>query len=310
MAGATPIVRAGGQLVFGNKNWSAQVQGTNEQFPEIREWPVAEGEFFTETDVRASARVIVIGATVAENLFDGANPIGQTVRVRNLPFRVTGVLSARGQSAMGQDQDDTVIMPYTAAQKKLLGQSVPRINQIMLRAVSPNATPVAEKMIADLLRQRHEIGPDMEDSFSIRNMSDVAETAEATGLVMTLLLASIAAVSLLVGGIGIMNIMLVSVTERTREIGIRMAVGSRPGYIRLQFLSEAVILSMAGGLFGVIVGGATAFGVGRFFEWPTLVSPASIVISFGFAAIVGVFFGYYPAHKAAALDPIDALRYE
>jgi putative ABC transport system permease protein len=310
VAGATPIVRAGGQLVFGNKNWSAQVQGTNEQFPEIREWPVAEGEFFTETDVRASARVIVIGATVAENLFDGANPIGQTVRVRNLQFRVTGVLSARGQSAMGQDQDDTVIMPYTAAQKKLLGQSVPRINQIMLRAVSPNATPVAEKMIADLLRQRHEIGPDMEDSFSIRNMSDVAETAEATGLVMTLLLASIAAVSLLVGGIGIMNIMLVSVTERTREIGIRMAVGSRPGYIRLQFLSEAVILSMAGGLFGVIVGGATAFGVGRFFEWPTLVSPASIVISFGFAAIVGVFFGYYPAHKAAALDPIDALRYE
>ena len=310
VAAATPIVRANGQLVFGNENWFAQVQGTNENFPEIREWPVAEGAFFTETDVRTASRVIVIGRTVAENLFVGISPVGQTVRVRNLPFRVVGVLSERGQSAMGQDQDDTVIMPYTAAQKKLLGQSVPRINQVMLRAVTPNATSVAEKLITDLLRQRHEIGPTMEDDFSVRNMSDIAETAEETGLIMTLLLASIAAVSLLVGGIGIMNIMLVSVTERTREIGIRMAVGSRPGYIRLQFLSEAIILSMAGGLIGVVVGGATAYGVGQFFEWPTLVSPASIVISFGFAAAVGVFFGYYPAHKAAALDPIDALRYE
>ena len=310
VAAATPIVRANGQLVFGNENWFAQVQGTNENFPEIREWPVAEGAFFTETDVRTASRVIVIGRTVAENLFVGISPVGQTVRVRNLPFRVVGVLSERGQSAMGQDQDDTVIMPYTAAQKKLLGQSVPRINQVMLRAVTPNATSVAEKLITDLLRQRHEIGPTMEDDFSVRNMSDIAETAEETGLIMTLLLASIAAVSLLVGGIGIMNIMLVSVTERTREIGIRMAVGSRPSYIRLQFLSEAIILSMAGGLIGVVVGGATAYGVGQFFEWPTLVSPASIAISFGFAAAVGVFFGYYPAHKAAALDPIDALRYE
>ena len=310
VAGATPIVRASGQIVFGNQNWSASVQGTSEKFPEIREWPVADGEFFTENDVRSAARVVVIGNTVAENLFAGVSPIGQTVRIRNLPFRVVGVLTARGQSGMGQDQDDTVLMPYTSAQKKLLGQSIPRINQVMLRAVTPNATTVAEKMITDLLRQRHNIIPPKEDDFRVRNLSDIAETAEQTGLIMTLLLASIAAVSLIVGGIGIMNIMLVSVTERTREIGIRMAVGSRPGYIRLQFLSESIILSMAGGIIGVLIGGAASYGVGRYLQWPTLVSPAAVILSVGFAAAVGVFFGYYPAHKAAGLDPIDALRYE
>ncbi len=310
IAGATPIVRASGQMIFGNQNWSASVQGTNEHFPEIREWPIAFGEFFTENDVRSAARVVVLGNTVAENLFTGVEPIGQTIRIRNLPFRVVGILSARGQSGMGQDQDDTVIMPYTAAQKKLLGQSIPRISQVMLRAVSPNATTVAEKLITDLLRQRHNIIPPREDDFSVRNLSDIAETAEQTGLVMTLLLGSIAAISLLVGGIGIMNIMLVSVTERTREIGIRMAVGSRPGYIRLQFLSESIILSVAGGLIGVALGAAMSIGVAQFLEWPTLVSPTAIVLSVGFSAAVGVFFGYYPAHKAARLDPIDALRYE
>ena len=310
ISGATPIVRASGQMIFGNQNWSASVQGTNEHFPEIREWPIAFGEFFTENDVRSAARVVVLGNTVAENLFTGVEPIGQTIRIRNLPFRVVGILSARGQSEMGQDQDDTVIMPYTAAQKKLLGQSIPRISQVMLRAVTPNATAVAEKLITDLLRQRHNIVPPREDDFSVRNLSDIAETAEQTGLVMTLLLGSIAAISLLVGGIGIMNIMLVSVTERTREIGIRMAVGSRPGYIRLQFLSESIILSVAGGLIGVALGAAMSIGVAQFLEWPTLVSPTAIALSVGFSAAVGVFFGYYPAHKAAGLDPIDALRYE
>ncbi len=310
VSGATPIVRASGQMIFGNQNWSASVQGTNEHFPEIREWPIAFGEFFTENDVRSAARVVVLGNTVAENLFTGVEPIGQTIRIRNLPFRVVGILSARGQSGMGQDQDDTVIMPYTAAQKKLLGQSIPRISQVMLRAVTPNATAVAEKLITDLLRQRHNIVPPREDDFSVRNLSDIAETAEQTGLVMTLLLGSIAAISLLVGGIGIMNIMLVSVTERTREIGIRMAVGSRPGYIRLQFLSESIILSVAGGLIGVALGAAMSIGVAQFLEWPTLVSPTAIALSVGFSAAVGVFFGYYPAHKAARLDPIDALRYE
>ena len=310
VAAATPIVNANGQLIFGNQNTYGRVQGTNEDFPAVRDWEVAEGEFFTANDVQAASRVLVIGQTVADDLFEGISPIGQTVRLRNLPFRIVGVLKARGQSGMGRNQDDTVITPYTAAQKKLLGQSVPRINQVMLKAVSANATPTAEKMVGELLRQRHNIGPDQEDDFTVGNLTEIAEAAEQTTLIMTLLLGSIAAVSLLVGGIGIMNIMLVSVTERTREIGIRMAVGSRPGYIRLQFLAESIILSMAGGLVGVLLGSGLSIVVGRFFQWPTLVTPASIMISFGFAAAVGVFFGYYPAHKAAKLDPIDALRYE
>jgi len=310
VAGVTPIVRASGQIVFGNQNWRASIQGTSESFPMIREWPLSEGEFFTENDVRSAARVIVVGQTVSENLFTGVSPIGQTVRIRNLPFRVVGVLKARGQSGLGNDQDDTVLMPYTSVQRKLLGQSIPRINQVMLRAITATATPVAEKMITDLLRQRHNIVPPKEDDFRVRNLGDIADAAEQTGLIMTLLLGSIAAVSLIVGGIGIMNIMLVSVTERTREIGIRMAVGSRPGYIRLQFLSESIILSMVGGIIGVLLGVGASMGVGRFLEWPTLVSLSAVALSVGFAALVGVFFGYYPAHKAAGLDPIDALRYE
>ncbi len=307
---ATPIVNANGQLVFGNQNWYAQVRGTNEQYAEIRDWEVADGEFFTELDIVSASRVIVIGKSVADALFEGVTPIGQTVRLRNLPFRVIGVLEERGQTGMGQDQDDTVLMPYTAAQKKLLGQSIPRINQIMLRTVSQSATLVADTLITDLLRQRHNIGQGQEDDFRIGNLTEIADAAEQTTLVMTLLLGSIAAISLLVGGIGIMNIMLVSVTERTREIGIRMAVGSRPGYIRLQFLAESIILSMAGGLIGVVLGSGLSYAVGEFLGWSTLVSVASVSISFGFAAAVGVFFGYYPAHKAAGLDPIDALRYE
>ncbi len=307
---ATPIVRASGQLIFGNQNWYARAEGVNERYTEVRDWEVVDGEMFTANDVQAAARVLVIGSTVAENLFAGMSPVGQTVRLINLPFRVVGVLASRGQSATGQDQDDVTLLPYTAAQKKLLGQSIPRINQIMLQAISPGTTSIAEKMIGDLLRQRHNIMPGQEDTFSIRNMTDIAEAAEQTSLIMTFLLGSIAAVSLLVGGIGIMNIMLVSVTERTREIGIRMAVGSRPGYIRLQFLAESIILSMSGGIIGVIIGSGLSYGVAQFLEWPTLVSPASIMISVAFAAAVGVFFGYYPAHKAAGLDPIDALRYE
>ena len=307
---ATPIVSANGQLVFGNQNWYARVQGTNEQYPGIRDWAIADGEFFTEVDIVSASRVIVIGKSVADALFEGVTPIGQTVRLRNLPFRVIGVLEERGQTGMGQDQDDTVLMPYTATQKKLLGQAIPRINQVMLRTVSQSAAPVAETLITELLRQRHNIEPGQEDDFRIGNLTEIADAAEQTTLIMTLLLGSIAAISLLVGGIGIMNIMLVSVTERTREIGIRMAVGSRPGYIRLQFLAESIILSMAGGLIGVLLGSCLSYAVGEFLGWSTLVSLASVSISFGFAAAVGVFFGYYPAHKAAGLDPIDALRYE
>ncbi len=311
VAAATPIVNANGQLIFGNRNTYARVQGTNEQFPEIRDWEIGQGAFFTAEDVESAARVLVVGQTVVDDVFEGIDPIGQTVRLRNLPFRIVGVLASRGQSGVGQDQDNTVLTPYTTAQKKLLGQALPRINQGMMKAISQEATPIAEGLTISLLRQRHNIVPGQDaDDFSIGNLSEVADAAQETTIIMTLLLGSIAAISLIVGGIGIMNIMLVSVTERTREIGIRMAVGSRPGYIRLQFLAESIMLSMAGGLIGVLFGGVSSVLISEFFAMSTVVSTTSVLVSFGFAAAVGVFFGYYPAHKAAGLDPIDALRYE
>jgi putative ABC transport system permease protein len=303
-------VNASGQLVFGNQNWFVRMQGTNEKFPKIRSWKVEQGEFFTEADVRSAARVIVLGKSVAEKLFPGIDPIGETIRVRNLPFRVVGVLAAKGQSMVGQDQDDTAVVPYTAAQRKLLGQQIPSINQAMVSAISQEATAVTQRQIAELLRQRHRIGPGESDDFFVRNMTDAAQTFTQLTTIMTLLLGSIAAISLVVGGIGIMNIMLVSVTERTREIGIRMAVGARPNYVRLQFLTESLVLSLMGGLIGVLIGGGIAALVSRILGWPTLVSALSVLVSFAFATVIGIFFGYYPAHKAAALDPIEALRYE
>jgi putative ABC transport system permease protein len=310
VAAVSPVVHSSAQIVFGDQNWYTQVQGANQAFPTIRDWPVQTGSFFTSTDVRTAARVIVLGRTVAENLFLGTNPIGQMVRVRNLPFRVIGVLAVKGQSGVGQDQDDTAVMPFTTVQKKLIGQAILHINSAMISCVSPKATYIAEKQITDLLRQRHRIMPGQLDDFRVRNLTDVAEAAQQTNQIMTLFLGSIAAVSLVVGGIGIMNIMLVSVTERTREIGIRMAIGARPSYIRVQFLTESVVLSLIGGLIGVLSGGALALTISRVLGWPTLVSILSVIVSFGFAAAIGVFFGYYPAHKAASLDPIDALRYE
>lgn len=306
----SPGVRANGQLVFGNQNWvaSSQIQGTNEKFPEIRLWPVTSGEFFTEGDVRTAARVCVIGKTIADNLFAGNDPIGQTMRIRNLPFRVIGVLGTKGQNQYGQDQDDTVIVPYTTAQKKMLSRS--DINQIMVSAISPSATFTAEKQITDLLRQRHKLGGNQENDFFVRNLTDVAEIADAQSKIMTNLLASIAGVSLLVGGIGIMNIMLVSVTERTREIGIRMAIGARSKAIRRQFLIESVTLSVVGGIFGIAFGVAASITISKTLNWPTLISPLSIFAAVIFSVLVGVSFGYYPARKAASLDPIEALRYE
>jgi putative ABC transport system permease protein len=306
----SPGVRANGQLVFGNQNWvaSSGIQGTNEKFPDIRAWPVATGEFFTEGDVRTASRVCVIGKTVADNLFAGNDPIGQTMRIRNLPFRVIGVLNTKGQNQYGQDQDDTVIVPYTTAQKKML--SITWINQIMVSAVSPGATFTAESQITDLLRQRHKLGVNQDNDFFVRNLTDVAELADQNSKIFTNLLASIAGVSLLVGGIGIMNIMLVSVTERTREIGIRMAIGARSKAIRRQFLIESITLSVAGGLLGIAVGVAATLTISKTLNWPTLISPASIVAAVVFSAFVGIAFGYYPARKAAGLDPIEALRYE
>jgi putative ABC transport system permease protein len=306
----SPGVRANGQLVFGNLNWvaSSGIMGANEKFPDIRAWPVASGEFFTEGDVRTSARVCVIGKTIADNLFAGSDPTGQTMRIRNLPFRVIGVLSSKGQSAYGQDQDDTVIVPYTTAQRKML--TITYIHQVMVSAISPAATFTAEKQITELLRQRHKLGPNEDNDFFVRNLTDVAEAADESSKIMTNLLASIAGVSLLVGGIGIMNIMLVSVTERTREIGIRMAIGARSAAIRRQFLIESVTLSVVGGVFGIMVGVGASIAISKTLGWPTLISPVSIFASVIFSVLVGVAFGYYPARKAAGLDPIEALRYE
>ncbi|HZO06495.1 MAG TPA: ABC transporter permease [Solirubrobacterales bacterium] len=308
VAMASPIVRAGAQIVFGNQNWNTSVQGVNEEFPQIRKWAVQSGEFFTEADIRTAARVAVLGQTVVDNLFPGADPLGQMVRVRELPFRVIGVMAKRGQGARGEDQDDMIFAPYTAVQKKLL--SITFVHFANVSAISPNATYAAEQQITDLLRQRHKLGPNQESDFSVRNQTDWAESAAATNQIMTLLLGSIASVSLLVGGIGIMNIMLVSVTERTREIGIRMAIGARSTAVRTQFLIESIVLSLLGGLFGILLGVSLSLLIPQMLGWPTLVSVTAILGSVFFSAAVGIFFGYYPARKAAGLDPIDALRYE
>jgi putative ABC transport system permease protein len=304
----SPVVNSRAQLVAGNQNWSTQVQGVSDQFPEIRKWAVASGGFFTDSDVRSAARVIVVGQTIADNLFPGQDAVGQTLRVSNMPFRVVGVMARKGQDPQGRDQDDAAFAPYTSVQKKLLGNT--RVQVAYVSAVSQDATYTAQTQIADLLRQRHKLGPGASDDFTVRNMSDVAEAANETNNVMTMLLGSIAGVSLLVGGIGIMNIMLVSVTERTREIGIRMAIGARSSAVRTQFLIESIVLSLTGGATGIVLGVVVSVGVPLLLGWPTLVSTASIIGSVVFSAAVGIFFGYYPARKAAGLDPIEALRYE
>ena len=308
VAAASPSVSAPVTVVFGNQNWSTRAEGVDEDYPLIRNRGLEAGEFFTPNDVRLATRVAVVGRTVSDQLFPGMDPVGQTIRVRNLPFRIVGVLEAKGQSSWGQDQDDTIVIPYTTAMKKLL--SVTRIPMAFVSARSPEATFEAQREMTDLLRQRHNIRPGEDDDFNIRNLTDIAEMAQQTTQVMTMLLGSIAGVSLLVGGIGIMNIMLVSVTERTREIGIRMAVGARSAHVRLQFLIEAIVLGMAGGLVGIAVGVGTSLVMAHVFDWPQAISAFAIAASVGFSVAIGVFFGYYPARKAAALDPIEALRYE
>jgi putative ABC transport system permease protein len=308
VAMASPSVNARSQLVFGNQNWNSTVQGVNEQLPQIRKWPVQTGEFFTEADVRTAARVLVIGQTIADNLFPGIDPVGQMLRVRELPFRVIGVMAKRGQDGQGRDQDDVLFAPYTTVQKKLL--AITHVQFAYVSAISPGATYTAQEQITELLRQRHRLAPNQENDFFVRNLADVAEAADETNRIMTLLLSSIASVSLLVGGIGIMNIMLVSVTERTREIGIRMAVGARSSAVRMQFLIEAIVLSLTGGSVGILLGLGVSFVVPKMLGWPTLVSLTAILGAVIFSAAVGIFFGYYPARKAAGLDPIEALRYE
>jgi len=300
-------VRTGAQLVYGNQNWSTSVQGTGPDFLTIRAWALARGAYFTEEDVKAATKVAVIGQTVAENLFGNTNPVGQIVRIKGLPFRVIGLLERKGANTMG-DQDDIVAVPYTTAQKRLMG--VTWIGTILVSAVSPDAIDRATDEITALLRQRHRLGPTQEDDFGIRSQQEIASAATQMTGVLTMLLGAIASVSLLVGGIGIMNIMLVSVTERTREIGVRRALGARRGDIRLQFLIEASLISGLGGAVGIGIGMLIARLVSRVGGWPTLVEPQIVAVAFLFAGLIGVGFGLYPAAKAARLNPIEALRYE
>ena len=308
VAMVTPTVNSRTQLVVGNMNWNTSLQGVSEQYPEVRMWTIQSGTFFTDADVRTAGRVIVIGQTVADNLFPGTDPVGQTLRVANLPFRVTGVMTRKGQDQQGRDQDDIAFAPYTTVQKKVLGS--PRLQVAYASAISQDATYTAQEQITELLRQRHKLGDNEANDFTVRNMTDIAEAANETNNTMTLLLACIASVSLLVGGIGIMNIMLVSVTERTREIGIRMAIGARSSAVRSQFLIESIVLSLTGGFIGIVLGVIVSVSIPKFLGWPTLVSSLAIIGSVIFSAAVGIFFGYYPARKAAGLDPIEALRYE
>ncbi len=308
VAMATPSVSSRAQVVFSNQNWNTSIQGVGEDFPKIRKWLVQSGEFFSDADLRTASRVAVLGQTVAENLFPGTDPVGQMIRVRELSFRVVGVMAKRGQDAQGRDQDDIVLSPFTTIQKKLL--AITFVQVAFISAISPQATYTAQEQITELLRQRHKLAPNQENDFFVRNLTDVADAADATNRIMTILLASIASVSLLVGGIGIMNIMLVSVTERTREIGIRMAIGARSTAVRTQFLIESIVLSVSGGLIGIVLGLVLSISIPKILGWPTFVSLSSIIGSVLFSAAVGIFFGYYPARKAAGLDPIEALRYE
>jgi putative ABC transport system permease protein len=298
------------QVISPGANWNTQVQGTSEELTLIRSWPLQFGSFFTAQDVERSAKVAVLGSVARDQLFGpDADPTGATIRIKNQPFKVVGVLASKGQSAMpGQDQDDTVIVPYTTVQKKL--QGVEHISNITISAEDGVPLPEMTEQIAALLRSRHRIQPGEEDDFSVRTLEEFATMLTSTTTTMTYLLASIAAVSLLVGGIGIMNIMLVSVTERTREIGLRLSVGARDVDVLLQFLVEAIVLSLAGGAVGVALGFAASRAVSSLLNWSAVVTTGAVLMSFGCAAAVGIFFGFYPARKAAALDPIDALRYE
>lgn len=299
------------QVVYGNQNWATGVRGTTSDILNVRDWHLASGRSFTEQDIKSATKVCMLGQSVVENLFGDIDPIGKIVRIKKVPFTVIGILSRKGQSPSGQDQDDVIYVPITTAQKKLIGTAFPgMVRIIMVKARSTEDLSAAEKQITELLRQRHRIGSKQENDFTVRNLTQIWQTQEQSTRVMTILLGAIASVSLLVGGIGIMNIMLVSVTERTREIGIRMAVGAKTWDIRLQFIIEALTLSLIGGITGIIIGIAGSNVLSILAGWPTIILPFSIILAFGFSGLVGIFFGIYPAHKASLLNPIEALRYE
>jgi putative ABC transport system permease protein len=311
VADAAPIHNGVAQVMFGHLNWSTGVIGTTPSLLVVREWDLAAGRAFTTQDVKSATKVCLLGQTVVDNLFGDQNPVGQSIRIKNVPFTVIGVLGKKGQNAQGQDQDDTIMIPVTTAQKKLFGTQFPgMVRIIVVKARSAENLSAAERQINELLRQRHHIGQKQDNDFTVRNLTQVMQAAEQSTRVMTTLLGAIASVSLLVGGIGIMNIMLVSVTERTREIGIRMAIGAKTWDIRLQFIIEALTLSLIGGVIGIACGIATSLILASTLAWTTVVSPISIATAFGFSGLVGIFFGFYPAYKASLLNPIDALRYE
>ena len=310
---AAPMVRKNLQMVNGNLNWSSSTQGTTPDYLVAREWAVAAGRSFGPEEVRSAAKVVLLGGTVAENLFPDSDALGASVRLNKVPFTVIGLLAEKGQNSSGQDQDDIALIPISTAKKRVFGRQRGRpdsVSMILVKVREAERMAEAEEQVNEMLRVRHRIGPGQTDDFSVRNLSEIMATREASSRILSILLAAVASVSLLVGGIGIMNIMLVSVTERTREIGLRMAVGARRRDILVQFLVEAVTLSLIGGLIGITLGMGASVAIARLADWPVLIQSSSLVIAFVFAGAVGIFFGFYPARKAAQLDPIDALRYE
>lgn len=308
---AAPVLSDTGQIVYGNANWSTSITGTDNRFFEIKDWDLAYGRLFSDADIKNAGKVAILGTTVVKELFGDVDPLGKTIRIKGIPFSVIGVTVSRGQSSHGTDQDDIVYIPLSTAQKKVTGIAFPdMVKMIMLQAVDAQSTYTSQEEIRILLRQRHNLGSNKEDDFVIMNLTQMMEMMEKSTQVLTILLGSIASISLLVGGIGIMNIMLVSVTERTREIGIRMAIGAKSWDIRLQFLTEALVLSLIGGLIGIIIGLAGVWLISTFSTFKAVVSIFYIVLPFSFAGFVGLFFGFYPAYKASLLNPINALRYE
>jgi len=310
---AAPVVRGSGQLIYGNQNWSTVIYGVTPEFKEAKEWKMKDGRWFSRDEVRSAAKVALVGKTIIENVFEGIDPVGEIIRVKRIPFTIIGTLAPKGETPMGTDQDDTVIVPLSTAKKRLLGGrrlSGKLVRTIWVKSYTAEGVDESVRAMTELLRQRHRIQPGQPDDFYVRNLSQILQARADSSRVMTLLLAAVASVSLIVGGIGIMNIMLVSVTERTREIGLRMAVGAKGIDILLQFLIEAVTLSLIGGIIGVILGLMGSVGIAEIGGWPAIIQIESVFLAFGFAATVGIFFGFYPAKKAAMLDPIEALRYE
>jgi putative ABC transport system permease protein len=306
----SPMVRSGVQVVYHENNWATSVQGVSAGFLTVRKWDIRDGEFFTEADVRTGARSCVLGVTVADRLFPDGDAIGKTIRIRNMPFRVVGILTRKGSAAFGQDQDDTILAPWSTVRRVLQNSTFNNVNQLLVSLTSMESLDAAKKDITAILRQRHRLLGSADDDFTITDMTEVTQMITQVSRLMTVLLAVIASISLVVGGIGIMNIMLVAVSERTREIGLRMAVGARRKDILLQFLTEAAALSGAGGLIGIGVGIAAAHIVAKVNSWPVLISPAAVLLALGFSAAVGIFFGFYPAWRAARMDPIESLRHE